>query len=167
MEKATSDDPKYATAWLSLGMIEAATFNNPAALRAFAKAIEADPKFAAPYIEAAAVQSTANDWAKAIENTGYAIALDPEAFPRAYYLNAVAHVRLNDADDALKRADAGIRIDVDREFPDLEFIAGIVLASDNNAAGARKYLESYLAHAPNGVNAAIAKRQLADLPAEK
>jgi tetratricopeptide (TPR) repeat protein len=148
-------------------MLEAATFNTPAALRAFAKAIEVDPKFAAPYIEAAALQSAGGDWAKAIENTGYAIALDPEAFPRAYYLNAVAHVRLNDADDAQKRAEAGIRVDVDREFPDLEYMEGVLLMSNNDNKGARKYLESYLAHAPKGVNADIAKKQLAELPAEK
>jgi tetratricopeptide (TPR) repeat protein len=167
MEKAANAYPKYASAWLSLGILEAARTNTPAALRAYAKAMEADPKFAPPYLESAVLQSAAGDWSKAIEASGIAIGLDPDAFPRAYYVNAVSHVRMNDADDAEKRAEAGIRVDTAHEIPDLEYIEGILLLSKNDVKGARKQFESYLEHAPNGVNSANARQQLAETSAVK
>ena len=167
MEKATNAYGKYASAWLSIGMLEALRNNSAAALRAFAKAIEADPKFAPPYVESAALQSVGGEWDKAAESSGKAIALDPDAFPRAYYINAVSHVRLNQADSAEKSAVEGIRVDTEHEIPDLEYIEGILLISKGDAPGARKQLENYLSHAPNGANAANARQQLTEIPEPK
>jgi tetratricopeptide (TPR) repeat protein len=167
MEKATAAYPKFATAWLGIGMLEASRGNSAAALHAYTQAIEADGKFAPAYVELAALQSVGNEWSKAVESSGKAIALDADAFPRAYYLNAVAHVRLNEAESAEKSAVEGIRVDTDHELPDLEYIEGVLLISKGDVRGARMQLQNYLAHAPNGINAANARQQLAELPEQK
>jgi tetratricopeptide (TPR) repeat protein len=167
MEKATGAHGKFATAWLSLGMLQASRGNSTAALRSYAQAIAADDKFAPVYVELAAALTVGNEWDKAIEAAGKATALDAEAFPRAYYIAAVSSVRLTQADAAEKFAEQGIRVDADHEFPDLEYIEGILLFAKADVPGGRKHLESYLSYAPNGVNAANARQQLAETAASK
>ena len=135
-----------------------------AALHSFTQAIAADEKFAPTYVELVALQVAAGDWNKAIDSAGKATALDPDAFPRAYYISAVSNVRLNQADGAEKSAVEGIRVDGDHEIPDLEYIEGIFLLSKGDVPGGRRQLQNYLSHAPNGVNAANARQQLADTP---
>ena len=167
MQKATGAYPKFATAWLSLGMVQASQNNFPAALQSYAKAIEADGAFAPPYIETAVIEADSGDWKKVIEHTDKAISLDPDAFARAYYLNAMANVRLSQSDPARKSAAEGLRVDQDHLYPDLEYIEGILLVSKGDPQNARKHLESYLALDPAGPNALNAKQQLAALPAGK
>jgi tetratricopeptide (TPR) repeat protein len=93
--KATAAYPKFATAWLSLGMLQVSQNDAAAALDSFTQAIAADNKFAAAYVELAALQLATGQWSQAAESAGKAIALDPDGFPRAYYVAAVADGRLN------------------------------------------------------------------------
>jgi tetratricopeptide (TPR) repeat protein len=167
IEKAASAYPKYAHAWLSLGMLQTSHGGGAAARRSFEQAIAADDKFAPPYVELAALDAAAGDWQKTVEHSSRAIALDPDSFPLAYYLNAVANVRMVNADAADKSAEAGLRIDQEHEYPDLAYIQGLLLSSKGDQQGARKQYENYLAEAPAGINAAAAKQQLAELPAPK
>jgi hypothetical protein len=162
MKKATAGYGKFATAWLSLGMLEASMNDSASAAQSYAQAIAADEKFAPTYVELAALQSAGGEWNKAIESAGKATALDADAFPRAYYLSAVSNVRLSHADAAEKSALEGIRVDADHEFPDLEYIDGVLLLSKGDMPGGRKQLDNYLSHAPNGVNATNARQQLAE-----
>jgi tetratricopeptide (TPR) repeat protein len=166
-EKAASGYKKFATAWVSLGMLQTARGDAAGARKSFAQAIAADDQFAAPYIELAAIEAGAGDWGKTIEYSNKAIALDPDSFALAYYLNAMANVRLVNADAADKSATAGLHVDQDHEYPDIAYIQGLLLASKGDQKGARKQFEDYLAIAPNGVNAAVAKQQLAELPPGK
>ena len=167
MKKATSEDPKFATAWVSLGTLQISQNDNKGALRSYAQAIAADDRFAEAYIDLAVLETAAAHWDKVVENTDKAIALDPDAFPRAYYLNTMANIRLNKADAALKSAAGGIRLDEEHRFPDLLYMRGILLISKGDKASARTQLESYLALAPRGDNAENASRQLKGLTATK
>lgn len=167
MQKATSGYPKFATAWLSLGMLQAGQKDDRAALKSYAQAMAADENFAPPYAESAALEATAGDWAKVIEHTVKAISLAPDSLAGAYYLNAMANVRLNQSDAAMKSVAAGLQVDKDREYPDLEYIDGVLLMIKGDSAGARKQFGSYLAVAPNGTNAATAQKLLNELPPQK
>jgi tetratricopeptide (TPR) repeat protein len=167
MKKAAAAYPKFATAWLGIGMLEASGNDFVAALHSYTQAIAADEKFAPAYVELAALHTAAGDWNKAIESAGKATALDPDAFPRAYYLSAISNVRLNQADAAEKSAGEGIRVDTDHEIPDLEYIEGVLLLSKGDVPEGRKQLEKYLSHAPGGVNVANARQQLAETAESK
>jgi hypothetical protein len=167
MQKAASEDPKFATAWVSVGTLQASLNDNNGALQSYTKAIAADPQFAEPYIDLAVLESAAALWDQVIQNTDKVIALDPDSFPRAYYLNTMANIRLKKMDAAMKNVAQGIRVDQDHLFPDLQYMQGILLVSKGDMAGARTQLESYLALAPKGDNAQNASDQLKNLPAAK
>ncbi|MGA2714828.1 MAG: tetratricopeptide repeat protein [Bryobacteraceae bacterium] len=167
MQKAASEDAKFATAWVSVGTLQASLNDNDGALQSYAKAISADDKFAEPYIDLAVLQTAAAQWDKVIENTEKVISLDADAFPRAYYLNTMANIRLKKMDAAMKNVAQGIRVDQDHLFPDLQYMQGILLINKGDMAGARAQLESYLALAPKGDNAQNASDQLKNLPAAK
>jgi tetratricopeptide (TPR) repeat protein len=167
MEKATSGYPKYATAWLSLGMLQSSQNDSGPALRSFAQAMAADDKFAPPYIESAVLEAASGQWAKVAEHTNKATSLDPDSFAGAYYLNAMANIRLDQADAARKSAAEGLRVDEDHEYPDLEYIDGILLMGKSDREGARKRFQSYLDIAPNGINAGNARELLKELPPQK
>jgi tetratricopeptide (TPR) repeat protein len=164
MEKAASGYPKFATAWLSLGTLQAAQSDSNGALKSYARAIAADDKFAPPYIESAVLEAGAGQWDKVVDHTNIAISLGPDSFPRAYYLSAFANFMLKRGDAAKKSVAEGLRVDEDHEYPDLEYIDGILRMTYGDVAGARKQLQSYLDLAPNGANAANARQQLMDLP---
>jgi tetratricopeptide (TPR) repeat protein len=168
MEKATAAYPKFATAWLSLGMLQALAQNDAAAaLDSYAQAIAADNKFAPAYVELAALQVVTGQWSRAAESAGKAIALDPDAFPRAYYLAAVADGRLNLLDAAEKDVAAGLRVDPDHEFPELEYLDGLTRLSQGDVRRGREQLQSYLSHAPDGMYAADARQKLSESPESK
>jgi len=166
IQKAASGYPKFATAWLTLGMLQSQN-DAGAALRSYAQAMAADDKFAPPFIESARLEAASGEWAKVIEHTNKAISLEPDSFAGAYYLNAIANVRINQTDAARKSIAEGLRVDEDHEYSDLEYIDGILLMSKGDNAGARKQLESYLSLAPNGTNAGNARQLLTEIPAPK
>jgi hypothetical protein len=167
MQKASSEDAKFATAWVSVGTLQASLNDSNGALQSYTKAIAADPQFAEPYTDLAVLETAAALWDKVVEHTDKVISLDPDAFPRAYYLNTMANIRLKKMDAAIKNVAQGIRVDQDHLFPDLQYMQGILLINKGDMAGARTQLESYLALAPKGDNAQNASDQLKSLPAAK
>jgi tetratricopeptide (TPR) repeat protein len=167
MKTATSQDANFATAWVSLGKLQILQNDNKDALRSYSQAIAADDRFAEAYIDLAVIETAAAHWDKVVENTDKAIALDPDAFPRAYYLNTMANIKLNKAAAALKSVAEGIRADQDHRFPELQYMRGMLLISQGDKTGARTQLESYLALSPRGDNAENASRQLKSLPEPK
>ena len=108
MEKASSEDPKFATAWLSLGMLQISQSDADHATKSLARAIEADDKFAPPYVELAVLEAEASNWDKVVEHTSKAIDLDPGSSPRAYFLNTSANIRLRKYDPALASSTQGL-----------------------------------------------------------
>lgn len=94
---------------------------------------------------------------------GKVIQIYPGSFPRAHFLNAWAHLRLQHFDLAEKSAMEGIKLDGEHHFPELEFVAGMALPAKHDREGATKHLEAYLALAPRGVDTALAQKQLASL----
>jgi tetratricopeptide (TPR) repeat protein len=167
MQKAASEDAKFATALVSLGTLQASLNDTDGALQSYAKAVSADDKFAEPYLDLAVLETGASQWDKVIEHTNKVISLDPDTFPRAYYLNTMANIRLKKTDAAQKSVAEGIRVDQDHLFPDLQYMQAILLIQKGDMAGARTQLESYLALAPKGDNAENASQQLKGLPAAK
>jgi tetratricopeptide (TPR) repeat protein len=161
--KATSLYPKYGSAWLSLGILQAGSNNAESALQSYAQAIAADDKFALPYIESAVLEDIAQKYDRVLEHTERVIQFYPGAFPRAYFLNAWANLRLRRLDQAVKSATEGLKLDDEHRFPELEFVSGMALLGKQDKAGATKHLEAYVTLAPGGVNAAVARQQLSAL----
>lgn len=163
LQKLTADCPGYSSAWLALGVLRQSRGDRTSAEKAFLEAARTDPKFALPLLRAAEIEAATGDWRSTLEHSQKVIALDPAAFPNAYALNALANLSLQNADAAERSAQAGLRIDTDHQYPELEYALGSVLYSKGELAGAKTHLQAYVDQAPNGPNAAAARNQLADL----
>ena len=57
MQKAASEDAKFATAWVTVGTLQVSLNDSVDALQSYTKAIAADDQFAESYIDLAVVES--------------------------------------------------------------------------------------------------------------
>ncbi len=163
LEEVTSADPNYSAAWFALGFCRQQTGNLAAAEKAFLESARSDPKFALPFIRAAAIEEAAGNMQAALVHSQKAIDVNPKAFPDAYALNAIAGLSTEKADVAEKSARAGLALDTTHQYPELEYALGVVLFAKDDQAGAKEHLQNYVAHSPNGPNAATAENQLAQM----
>ncbi len=166
-QKAASLYPKYSSAWLNLGILQAGNGNAAGAAQSYAQAIAADDKFALPYIESAVLEDMASQWDRMAERTAKVIQLYPKSFVRAYLLNGLANLHLQHYDVADKSAAEGLLIDSEHTSPELEYVRGTALMGKKDVTGAARHLEAYLALAPAGPSAPAAQKQLTALRAAR
>jgi tetratricopeptide (TPR) repeat protein len=165
--KATALYPKYASAWLSLGILQAGSNNVEGARKSYAEAMAADGKFPLPHLQAAELEVMAAAWERVAEYANKAIQIEPDSFPRAYLLNATANLNLRRYDKVAESAAKGLELDPDHSFPELEYDLGIALIGKGDRAAAAGHLKIYLDFAPHGSNAGAATQQLALLQPAK
>jgi tetratricopeptide (TPR) repeat protein len=163
LERATALFHWYTSAWLNLGVLQERKGDLGAAKKSYKEAIQCDDGFALPHLQAAGVEVARQDWQEALTESAKVIELDPQAFPRAYLLNAQANLNLHHVDEAEKRAREGLKLDDQHRFPELEYVLALVLTDKGDRAGAIEHLEAYLALAPRGPSADAARDQLSHL----
>ena len=146
--------------WLNLGMLQERRGDLSAAKKSFKESMAADDGFVLAHLYAAGVEIARQDWQEALADSAKVIELDPEAFPRAYLLNAQANLNLHNVDDAEKRANEGLKLDDEHRFPELEYVLALVAMDRGDRTALRKHLESYLAMNPHGAIADAAREQL-------
>jgi tetratricopeptide (TPR) repeat protein len=165
LRKITAAHAGYSSAWLTLGLLQLSGGDRRGAQESFLAAERADPKFALPLIQAARVEASQGDWNAARDQSQKAIDLNPEAFPEAWALNALANLNLQNIDAAEKSAVAGLRIDTHHDYPELEYALGSVLATRQRTEEATKHLRAYVDEAPHGINADATRSMLAQIAA--
>jgi uncharacterized protein HemY len=89
--------------------------------------------------------------------------LDPDDFPGAYLLNAVANARLNKPEEAERSAREGLRLDKDGKIPRISYVLGLILMDKKEYAESAKCFRKYLELAPNANDAEIVRQQLPKL----
>jgi tetratricopeptide (TPR) repeat protein len=163
LEQAVALYPQYPDAWFSLG----AAFQNQGKLeearKAYGKAISADDKFLKPYRQMAEIALHDRNWEEVARTTDRLLRLDPVDYPEAYFFNAVARFNLGDVDAAEKSAREGLRLDPNHHIPKLEHLLGTIRAKQRDYAGAAQLYRSYLDHQPDGKDAELVRKQVADL----
>lgn len=163
LEKAVGIYPKYAAAWYELGFALHHQNRVEQARKAYAQAVQADPRFTKPYLQLALIAARESNWQEVADTTGQVIRLSPAGFPQAYFLNAIAHLNLNNSGLAEKSARAALEREADRQYPQVRQVLGIALSNRGDYAGAIEQLEAYLKLVPEGENAERTRRDLADL----
>jgi tetratricopeptide (TPR) repeat protein len=158
-----AENPGYSSAWLGLGICLQNLGKLADAAHAYKKAAAADPTFAQPLIRAAAIEEASGDMKEALALTDKAIKLNPNAFPDAYSLNAIAAISTQNADAAEKSARAGLALDTSHQNPELEYALGMVLSTKDDPAEGRQHLQKYIEQSPDGPNVSAAKDELAQL----
>jgi tetratricopeptide (TPR) repeat protein len=166
LQKVTSDAADYSSAWLALGILQQSRGDRTGAQESFLASLGADPKFALPLIQLAALKAAKGDWRATLDYSQRAIELNPQSFPNAYALNAMANLNLQNIDAAEMSVREGLKLDVRHQYPELEYSLGNVLFSKNEPDEAAKHMRLYLSQAPNGPNAAIARDELAQIQSE-
>jgi Tfp pilus assembly protein PilF len=163
VQKAVELYPQYAEAWYALGQIYDGTQKPDEARQAYEKSISADPKFMKPYIKIAMMDAQASSWGDVATRTGTVLKMNPYDFPEAYFLNAMAHLNLNNLTTAEESAREAIKMKYNRQRPQVEQIMGMALALQNKYQEASEHLKMYLELSPEANNAPAVKQQLEQL----
>jgi hypothetical protein len=164
-QKAVSSDPGYSSAWLSLGILQQSSGDREGARKSFAESARADGKFALPLIRMAVLDAARADWRGTVDYSQKAIDLNPTAFPHAYEVNAIGNLYLLKTDAAEKSAAAGLKLDTEHRYPELEYALGTILKLKNDREGAAKHFQAYVDEAPSAAHVASVKTELARLQA--
>jgi tetratricopeptide (TPR) repeat protein len=159
-EQATAVFRVYPSPWLNLGLLQERKGDLSAAKKSYKEAIQWDDTFPLPHLQAAGVEVARQDWLEALTESAKVLELDPQAFPRAYLLNAQANLNLHHVDEAEKSAREGLKLDDEHRFPELEYVLALVLTDKGDGAGATEHLKAYLALNPHGPAADAAREQL-------
>lgn len=163
LTKAVTIYPKFAIAWYQLGQVRQKRNAQAGAIQAWDEARKQDPKYIKPYEVLAAVADRQQDWAAAEQYSRVWLQLDPDDFPAAYLINAIANARLNRVDVAELAARSGLRVDKDRKVPRLDYVLGLILMQKQQYAESATYFRAYLELAPNARDAATVREQVAKL----
>jgi tetratricopeptide (TPR) repeat protein len=142
--------PKYAEAWFQLGRLYQAQRRIKEARDSFTKAIESDNLYVNPYVWLGRISAAEQNWQDAADLTERALALDPVAFPEAYYLNALANFNLKRLVPAEKSARQAERLDSAHHFPKLHLVVASIFAGRNDIVGSIEELRKYLKYGPQG-----------------
>ena len=155
--------PKFAIAWYQLGMARQGRNDAAGAVDAWKEAQKSDPRYIKPYENLPLAADRRGDWAESEKYSHLWIELDPEDFPGAYLLNAVANARLNKPEEAERAAREGLRVDKDQKIPRLNYALGLILMDKKAYAESARCFRKYLELAPNANDAAIVREQLPKL----
>lgn len=163
LTRAVKDYPKFAVAWFELGVALEKRGDTGGAVQAWQEAVKADSKYVLPYGKLATYADGKEQWEEAAKYSSAWIQLDPEDFPAAYLVNAIAQARLKRMDEAERAARAGLRIDQNRRMPRLSYVLGLILAEKHQYAESLAQFRDYLKYSPNAKDAEIVQEQISKL----
>lgn len=161
--KAVKEYPRYAIAWYELGRARQNQNDLAGARDAWKTARQSDPKYVKPYEALTALADRHGDWVESAQYSSAWIQLDPEDFPAAYLLNALANARLKKMEEAERAAREGVRLDKDHQVPRLNYVLGVILMERHAFSESQKYLRTFLELVPNARDAPLVRAQLVEL----
>jgi predicted negative regulator of RcsB-dependent stress response len=164
LEKATQEYPNFDWAFNNIGVIDTRLNDKAGAREAFTRAVAINNKNADAERNLARLELESNDYDGAKTLLKESLAVKPDD-PDALGLLSYAELKTNQPDLALADAEK-VHRDGHDPFPLAHLVAGTVLESKGNLAGARKEYEAYLKEAPDTPQAKAAKDGLARIQAQ-
>jgi Flp pilus assembly protein TadD len=160
LKSSTAIYPANAESWFLLGEVYRLQNRAKEARNSYSRALQADPLYVFPYLRLARLNLKEEDWKDAADFSDKALALDPIAFPEAYYLNALAKFNLADLDAAERSARRGQRLDLGHQYPQMHLILAKILSARQDAQGAIVEMRMYLKAAPKAEDPARVRARL-------
>jgi len=102
-------------------------------------------------------------WQDVADASERVLQVNPADYPAAYYLNAMANLRLGKMDAAEKSAREAIRLDSANRNPRTSYVLGLILAEKREYGQAADSLNAYLRAAPNAPDAETVREQLRNI----
>jgi len=164
-EKAVTEYPNFAIAWLELGKVQVREQDLMGARQSFDQAIHADAKLIGPYQELARIAMQQKNWNEAVSYTDRLLTLNPVSFPQDWLFNALGNYFLQKFEVAEKSVRQGLKADADHHLSSLEYLLGLVLIQRHNYAEALDHLRSFAKLSPNSPTLDTVNRQIAALEA--
>lgn len=159
LNKAVEIYPQYAIAWSLMGEIHRLQNQFDLAKKEYRQALAADAKFVSPYFGLAAMAIVENKWEDAAQLTDQLIALNPFAYPMAYFFNAAANYNLGKLDVAEQSARKFQQRDTAHSRPDIALLLGNILAGKHKYAEAAQLYRDFLAAKPDAPNAEDVRKE--------
>lgn len=103
------------------------------------------------------------NWQDAADASERVLQADSAGYPPAYYLNAMANLRLGNLDAAENSAREAIRLDNGHRNPRTSYVLGLVLAQKQEFGQAVEWLNTYLRTAPDAPDSGTVRRQLRNI----
>jgi len=153
--------PRYALAWLELGRVQARQNSFIEAHESFRQAVTQDAKLTDGYIELARVAAQQENWKELAEVTDNLVQRSPDSSPEYWFLNAAAYYKLGDLKQAESSITRGIRLDHRQQYPQMEYLYGLILGSKKDYKSAMEHISNYLHLAANSKDASAARQALA------
>lgn len=158
--KAIQVYPRYALAWLELGRTQKQQNNFAEAQQSFREAALHDSSLLPAYFELARIEGDQKEWKALAETTAKMVQLAPDSSPMFWFLDAAANYNLHDLRRAENSAARGLRMDTGHNLPQLEYLYGLILGTNENYSAAITHIKSYLNLAPNAPDGKNAQNAL-------
>ena len=107
------------------------------------------------------------NWQEAADLSGQVLQRSSADYPSAYYLNAMANLRLGKLDAAENSARQALRLDREHRNPRISYVLGLILAEKQDFMQSAKFLTAYLDDLPNAPDAETVRKQLAEIEKSK
>lgn len=160
--KAIRVYPRYATAWLELGRAQLHQNNLLDAEQSFQQATTHDAKLLPAYLELARLQAAQRQWKALAMTTANMVELAPESDASYWFYDAAANFNLRNLQRAQSSAERALRLDAAHHLPQLEYLYGVILGTNQNYSAAIEHIKSYLRLSPHAKDGAEAQSRLAE-----
>jgi tetratricopeptide (TPR) repeat protein len=163
LRKAVQQEPKYATAWVTLGQMLAARQHNDEARDACSQAVTADASYVHSYLCLADIAARNQQWEEMLKFSRHALDLDPTDDAVAYGYNAGANFSLHKLAEAEKSAMRAIEIDKSHSDPRMHFLLAQIYEAKGDPANEATQLREYLKFASDPKDAEMVRQYLSEL----
>jgi tetratricopeptide (TPR) repeat protein len=161
-KKAIQVYPRYALAWMELGRSQVQVNDLTGARQSFIRATNEDSRFIEAYMARARLALMQNQWSDVLDATDRILEILPDSSANFWLLNAAAHYNLGDLKDSETSALRGLHLDRRHQFPQLEYLYGLLLARRQDYKTAAEHIQVYLKLAPHASDAPVAERRMTE-----
>lgn len=160
-KEAIATYPRYALAWLELGRLQAKQSSFVDAQESFRQAVTSDSSLTTGYVDFALVAAQQQNWQAVAEMTDTLVQRFPDSSPVYWFLNSAAYYNLGKTKEAESSIMRALRLDPQRQLPQVEYLYGLVLGNKKDYKSATEHISNYLRLAPNSKDSLQARQALA------
>ena len=167
LQKAVSESPKYAAAWVTLGQVLGLERRVDEARRACLQGVAVDTKYVPAYLCLADIAARERGWDEVLRFAARAIELDPLSNAVAYEYHAAALLNLHDVAAAEKSGVRAVEIDFKHAEPRAIFVLAQIYEAKGDTASEAAELREYLKYAKESSDIVFVKQALAKLQSSR